>query len=212
MQRVRHSTGVRMPAGRGEANYRSAIRALARGIWLGVYGDDASAYQEGVFQLQNTIQRGLTAAWAEGAARCGIGSREYTTEEKLALSDAIFTQYQYVGGYIDFLVNGSKAKGGKLGDLSRRTEMWGDEYQITVGKAERMACADKKGQWQLGGAKEHCRSCIGLDGKVYRFSTWARYKCWPKSHSLDCKRGCKCGIVETDERVTPGRFPTSLLR
>lgn len=188
---------------RGAANYRNAIRAAVRALWLGAMDFDQ------FFQaMESAIRVGITQAWYDGAKECGITPSELKPEERIGIEQAIFDQYSYVMGFGDAIEAGSKANGGKLSPLMSRAEMWISRYSQTAEKAKSMACADQKAIWIYGDTIQHCTDCSRVVGRTYRLSTWDKYGWIPGSSELACGGWrCKCQRVPTDAPCTPGRPP-----
>lgn len=184
-----------------------SIRAGIRGLWLG----QLSIF-EFVDTMRATIERGFRVAWAEGAAQCGIEMGDLTPEEIKQLELMINSQFQYLVGFGLAIQDGSKANGGALEPLLTRGEMWVNRYNEVRIKGAAMACANLKVVWRLGKTEKHCASCLGFDGRVYRYSTWEANGALPQSQSLGCGGWrCDCNLEPTQNRITPGPFPRALL-
>ena len=169
-------------AGGGYDDFRRNIRAAVRGLWGGNL--DMLGFLE---SMNRTIQRSFTIAWREGAQAVGIRSDEQNDDEKNALNIEINNDLMQTMGFANAIVKGSKANGGKLSPLLYRSEMWINRYTAIVSRAMSMAGRDKKLKWVWSPIKEHCGSCLKLNGRVYRASTWAKYDLRPKMHRLQCK-------------------------
>ena len=190
-----------------ESAYRAGLRATGRGLWQGVL-----TQPQGLAAMYSNIQRGITAAWREGAAECGITPDEFTFEELVARDNFIVEQEGYAPGFVDFAIANSKAEGGKWGTIDSRIQLWVNKYRLARTMAASMACANKKKVWRLGATEEHCDSCAKFNGRVYRYATWAENGATPQSRRLCCGGWrCDCGLEDTDERITPGRFPAGAL-
>jgi len=188
---------------RAASNYHYSIRTAVRGLWTG-----ALLYMQFIDSMMSTTRAGLTWAYAEGAAACGITPAEYTFEEKIALEQAIVREQNYIGQFADAIEKGSKANGGKLEPFMTRAKMWMNRYNDLVNRAKVTACANRKLLWRLGATEEHCRDCARYDGRIHRGSTWARYEIRPQSPKLACHGfNCLCTLEPTDERALPGRPP-----
>lgn len=191
---------------RGASNYHYSIRTAVRGLWTG-----ALLYNQFIDSMRSTIQAGLTRAYAEGAAACGIVPSEYTLEEKIALDQAIFREFNYIGRFADAIEKGDKASGGKLKPLMARAKMWVNRYNDVVNQAKVTACKNQKLRWMLHlvrVTKEPCKDCLKLNGRIYRAYTWQKWNVRPQSPDLACNGiNCGCGFQTTDERATPGRPP-----
>ncbi|MGD8499544.1 MAG: hypothetical protein PVJ86_02790 [Phycisphaerales bacterium] len=192
---------------RGAANYGSEIRAVFRALWL-----ELITYDAFFSSMMVAIQRGLTLAWEDGAKECGIKSDEFTAAERMELEQFIYDQYSYISGVAEYIEANSKPKGGNWAAMVNRSNLWANKWREVRARAASIACANKKKQFVLGATKEHCKSCLGLNGRVYRYETWAANGAIPPSGAFECQGfQCLCYLVDTDQRVTPGRFPRSLL-
>lgn len=189
-----------------ESDYAAAIRASAKAMWLGLFG-----YDQFFESMITTIQRGLTFAWAEGAKECGILPGELSANEQMQLQSAIFEQVNYINGFAVFIEQNTKELKGKWGTINNRVQMWINRYVAVRTLAASLACASKKKKWRLG-PTEHCRTCAGFEGRVYRYQVWERNGALTQSHNLCCGGfRCQCFFEDTNERITPGPFPRRLL-
>lgn len=188
-------------------DFRKAIRVAFRGLWSGVL--DQSDF---IATMQFNIKFYLQRAWLEGANQCNVFEGELTFDEEQARNNFIQTQFAYIGDVSQAIVDNSKANGGKLRPLFERAELWVTRYRQLVIIARTYACADQKEEWVLGLTEQHCPSCKGFAGRVYRNSTWRRYNALPKSNDLFCSGyRCECELKPTDKPITPGPFPVRLL-
>lgn len=189
-----------------QANFKQQIMANFRGGWNGSLTplDFSSA-------MFSTIRRGFNQAWVEGSRDCGILESERTQAETDKLNLLIGDNFQYVGQLADWLYNHSKATGTKFNEVTYRADLWINRYTEVVEIAKSMACQDKKLEWRIGQVKtEHCRSCLKLNGRVARGSTWAAKNISPRMTNGLLKCGgfnCGCGFLETDRPATRGRWP-----
>jgi len=191
-----------------ESGYRTALRARVRGFWSGVFD-----YGEFVSGFSQDISEGITQAWTEGTAECGIAPSEWSLAEVQARSAFITNQVLQVGFFAIAIEQNTRALGGKLTPLFRRTDLWVNRYPEAKMQAAAMACGDRKKIWVLGPTEEHCKSCGGFKGRVYRNSVWLTNGALPRTFQLACSGfNCKCRLDDTDQRVTPGRFPSGLLK
>lgn len=188
------------------SGYRAGVRAEVRGLWLGqidrfTFVDDMVA----------VIRRGMTQAWGEGARECGITLAELTQAERDALELRINNQFGFLPGLAGFVEANSQANGGKLRTVFRRAETWINQYNSARNKAKLMACQDQKLQWQIDPEKDNCNSCLKLNGKVKRASTWREAGIEPQNppnDRLECGGWlCGCRLVPTDAPLTPGPLP-----
>ena len=185
---------------------RMRIRSNVRSFWNGFVNYDGF-----YSMMMDSIRRGMTDAWREGAAECGLKMDELSAQERNQLEVMIFGQFDYITGFADAIDAGSKANGGKLAPLFARAERWINRYNEAKTQAAAKACANKKKVWKLG-PTEHCRTCAGFEGRVYRYETWSDNGALPQSPNLECVGiNCQCSLNDTDARVTAGRFPRRLL-
>ncbi len=166
---------------RGESSYITDLRATFRALWLSLWSIDEFANA-----MVRVIRRGFEQAWKEGAKECSIEFDELTLDERLKLELGVVDQFEYIRGVGEFIVSNSKANGGAWGNVTARVPLWANRYREAKAKAASYACANKKKQFVLGATKEHCRSCLGLNGRVYRYETWRANNAIPPSHSFEC--------------------------
>lgn len=185
-----------------ETTFRNGIRSSVRGLWNG-----SLSRGQFVDALKSTIQRNLTNAWNEGALECGIAADELSDEEVEARDAFIEGQYEYIGGYADAIRENDKISGEKLQPLFDRADLWINRYGEIRDKAKAMACADEKLEWRINArCKEHCSSCVRLNGKVKRGSYWTK-TILPRSRDLECGGfRCCCSLVRTDKPLSKGRL------
>ena len=192
---------------RGHANYGLSIRAAVRALWAGV--TDIDQFSDQMFAA---IRRGLTRAWNDAAEECGISPDELTPEEITARDSAITNEFLFVLRFATFISDNSKANGGLLRVSLERAKKWILRYLDVANQARTMACGDKKLQWRVDPAKEHCSSCLRLHGKVKRGSFWTRAGVLPQrpvNDKLVCKGWqCGCGLFVTTLPVSRGPLPS----
>jgi hypothetical protein len=191
------------------ADYRQSIRAAIYALWSG-----QSNYFNFTDDMVGILTRQLRIAWREGAAVCGIASDELSAVEIAARDELINSQFPYLAGFAGAIEEGSKANGGKLGPLLERGELWVRQYDKAYKNAQAMACRDKKARFVLGPTEKHCRTCFGLNGRVYRYSTWVQNGAVPpRNPNFECGAAshCDCRLEDTDEPMTKGPFPRRLL-
>lgn len=191
----------------GIDEYRSALRSATRGYWSGVL--DASQFAD---EMRNAMNRRLTQAWDEGAKECGIAPDEYTVDEQLALGRAINTEIQNISGFALRVNQNSRANDGELLPLLTRIDgLWVNRYNDLMNQAKTLACKDQKLEWIIGPTEEHCPSCLKLNGKVKRGSTWASSGIRPQNPPngrLACQGwNCRCRLDLTNKAVSKGPLP-----
>lgn len=189
-----------------EEAYGRWLRGPVRGLWGGAI--DRAQFEEA---YRTAVEEGHYRAWYEGAAECGIRPDELSVDEHIALLELIDFELQWIPGLADFVIQKSKANGGKLTTCVNRLLPWANRYAGVRAKAKTMACADRKLEWVLGPREESCPSCMALSGKVKRGSYWHERGILPGVHGaayLECRGyNCGCDLVPTDKPMSKGPLP-----
>ena len=165
--------------------------------------------------MRLNIQTYLTAAWEKAAAGFGIKPDEFTDSEKDQLRDMLNQQanLDYLDRfYRDALDLFRRDPRGKPEDMFSRAQLWANRWKEVTNAGKAVFGRNRKLRWVLGETHEHCRTCFGLNGRVYRASTWNENGALPQTHALECEGyNCLCRLEETTDRTTPGPFPRGLL-
>lgn len=149
-----------------EDAYARTLRGPLRGLWTGQV-DEFEAWE----MLDTAIEAGLTRAFHAGARDMGIEPDELTATELAALEQAIVAEKMHIDGLIDRSLRLIEQEA-KLGQVFALLQPWYQRYRDLQNRARALAGADKKLQWWMDFAKEHCSSCLKLHGKVKRASQW----------------------------------------
>lgn len=182
--------------------YQAGIRASVRGLHSGTL-----SRKEFTTGLKQIIDRQLRDAWREGAAECGIAPDEMTEGEQFQLVSLIKSQFGYIAGFADAIIQ-SKKDDGPIDSLLSRAGMWINRYGEVRSLAMQLACKDQKLEWIIDPAKESCADCLKYAGRVYRASTWQSAGLAPKSAGLACGGfRCGCRFEKTTKRMTRGKPP-----
>ncbi len=185
------------------SDFGSRIRGLVSGYWRG----DIDEFSF-VSSMVDAVTRGITQAWGEGAASCGISPSEFSQRERISLLFAIATASGPVVGFARQIAANTRAMGAKLAPHLSRAALWTNQYNSAKSQAQTMACADAKMAWRLGPTERHCTSCLNYDGRVYRASTWAKWGIRPQMRSLRCGGWrCLCTLSVTTAPLNRGRPP-----
>jgi len=186
-------------------SYQSDLHQIMRGYWSGFWPRDV------FFDLMYAaIDRGLSRAWASGAAKVGIAKDEISGAEQALLSAAIFSEYARIPGLAAFIEQNMRKDGGKLQTVLNRASLWVNRYRDLENRAKVEGEKDPKLRWVLGPTKTHCNTCGKLAGKVKRASWWRDNVMpqQPPNPALECKGWkCGCGLEKTDEPMSRGRMP-----
>lgn len=190
-----------------EASFRTDLRYAVRGLWQGVI-----TRPQFTSQVNKVLQKELTRAWIEGARDCGVSPDELTEDELKAREDFISNQVGFIEGFAEAIRENNKKSGGDIFPLFERAKKWLERYPEAKANGHAMACADQKAEFFYGKTREHCSTCRGLVGRVYRYSTWIKYNAVPPHNwNFACRGGCQCQLRTTDKPITKGRFPVGLL-
>ena len=195
-------------ADRGGANYRSSLHSAIRGLWSGAM-DDIQAFE--VFML--SIRDGFTRAYRDGSAEVGIVPADWTVQERQWLEQKTREEIGFIDGFLNAIIAGSKANGGKLAPLFNRAELWVQRYLEVYTQGMLTAKTDPKLLWVWDPAAEHCPSCAALQGKIKRQSQWQAAGLYPQAPVLACMQSaggitvCKCHFEVTTDPATRGPLP-----
>lgn len=191
--------------GRIETNYRMDIRSTVRGLWTGVFDVDQA------FQLGDlAIRTRLTQAWNAGLASVGVLPSEQSPAQRIELQGIINNETSRLFDFLLAVEAGSKANGGKLGPQMDRADLWISRVVDVENRARVTAESDPKLKWIIDKAKENCPTCLKLNGKVKRASTWRRTVLPknPPNAALDCQGwACGCAILPTTDPLSRGPLP-----
>jgi len=190
-----------------ESSFRTSLRSATRGLW-----EEAISKAQFKSAMTKALQKELTLAWSEGSSECDVSSDELTDEETEALTDFIKNQFTFIDGFADAIKEADNSDSKTIFPLFERAKLWQDRYPEAKANGHAMACKDEKQEFVLGPTESHCRTCKGLNGKVYRNSIWVKNNAVPPHNwNFACKGGCECSLQKTSKRLTRGRFPVGLL-
>ena len=197
------------PLTESASSYAKDLRGITRALWNG-----SMDFDQTFAMFQDNVRIGLTRAWYEGAKECGIQPSELMPEELTAIDTMLYSEYQHIFGFLDYVELNSKANGGKFAPISSRVDTWALRYPDVINRAKLMACADQKLEWVNNAVrvvKVNCSSCLRLNGKVKRASYWQRVDVHPQQPpnlKLVCQGWeCGCGLVKTDKPLSKGPLP-----
>ena len=189
----------------GADTYAKDIRGIARVVWQGLPLDGYSL-------MWDTVGLGITAAWAQGAASCGIAEEDLTLDERIRRDMLVNEQRGHIMGFLDWVYAHRRDGPDKLKQsvILARAAIWGNRWSQAYQVSMTMACANQKTMWMLG-PTEHCDSCLKLNGKAKRNSYWQRMGILPRvpgAPYLKCQGyNCQCTLELTDEPLSKGPLP-----
>ena len=185
------------------SEYRSGLRGAIRGFWNGVL-----SYDDFYEMMIEVVRIGLTNAWNEGMKIFGLKLEDMSGEEKIALQHVISTEYNYIDG-LATAIEQNKESGGQMESVMSRADLWVQRWTETMNLSQTMAGADQPMEWVMGPTQNHCSSCLKLNGKVKRGSTWLENGIMPQSRDLECGGWkCQCGLYPTLKPLSRGSLPT----
>lgn len=191
-------------AEKSQAVYAKLLRETVRSLWKG-FISPAEAEDE----LMSTVGRYMREAAFQAARSVGVNPSELTDEELAVINNMIDVHFDSVISLVEQVSDGSQANGGKLSTHTRRLLNWYPRWSELHDRMLAMVGQNLKYRWTLDPAKENCRDCLRLNGRVARASRWDEMGIYPKSRSLQCGGyKCGCSYEKTDEPVTRGRWPT----
>lgn len=188
------------------ADFRRTIRANIRGLYKGAL--NRSQFVAG---MKAGVRRNYTQAWFRT-----MGARNTDTladEEVRQLSALISEAHSHIPGLADRVIDGAK-QGKLITKVLAYADKWALDYKHVEAVAMTYDRNDPRLRWKRGPTEEGCRSCKGLDGRVYRASTWRDFVLPRDKGKLECNGyNCLCELVPGLSRpITPGRLPWSLLK
>ena len=191
----------------GLANYTQSLRRTAYALWIG-----AITMGEFSSDFLDSMARGLSRAWREGAAEFGIAPDELNSQERLKLELLIAENIPFINPLGADILAGKKGVG-KWGPFKDRiNRAWANRYNQMRNQGALLAAKNQKMEWVLHLAhftKEPCEDCLKMNGRVYRREVWLKAQVFPQSRDLKCN-GVNCGCkfrAAPDARINKGRPP-----
>lgn len=103
-------------------------------------------------------------------------------------------QTQFVTSFIDELL----ADGGlSRTDAATRADLWINKTVREIYfKGLAAVGADQLYRWQIDPEKDHCETCLAMNGQIHKMSDYEASGILPGSHKLECKGfNCGCSLV-----------------
>lgn len=161
--------------------------------------------------MRNAIVFGLRDAFDLGAADVGISSEDYTRQDRTLRDEIIDEELTHVPDLLDFLDGIANDPNAHFSDANYRVDLWKKRFDDMRSRAKVILGKDAKGEWVVDPVKEHCPSCLKLNGIVKRWSFWQEHGVLPKAPPnpmLECGGyQCGCDIKPTDKPISRGRLP-----
>ena len=149
------------------------------------------------------IQRGKDA-YIDGLEDGGSEQTTLDAEGRKILSKWRASQRSYLNSFVDTIFKTDLTPQ----DISNRASMWVNKSLNTMYFAGlRVANKEQRYMWVMNPRKEHCRTCLKLNGQIHRMKAYINTNLLPQSSELECGGWlCGCSLVATDKRAR-GRLP-----
>jgi len=202
------------------AGYGDAIKAYSASRYCQEIRDAAQEYfkrgSRGVFitRMNAIIKFGLTDAFNEAAKELGIPLEDLSQDEISTRQEIIDEEKSHVSDlldYIDGVATDPDRERAYAEVISPRLDMWCARFGSVRSEALTLLGKDAKIEWVYDPEKEHCPSCVKLNGIVKRASFWDTAGVLPRNPpnaKLECKGWqCGCELQVTDKPVRRGKLP-----
>jgi hypothetical protein len=163
-------------SGAGSAN-PAVVRSLLRdSLW----NSGMLAYEDGL---------------RDGGADPGNADAEELARRRRVVAEWNASQTGYIESFVDEVMGA----GLTADQIRQRADLWVSKSLRAIYYAG-MQDADEQQvyEWQLGSTKEHCRTCLSLNGQVHKMREYVKAGLLPGSSSLECKGyHCGCRLVKS---------------
>ena len=158
----------------GEVQFGAGIRIAVLALLKGEIG--GFAFTDAMYRA---VRVGMRDAWLEGAKIAGFAPDEIEPADERALLDIQHAMLQRVLSLQadvlkrrDRLLFAPEEFDKHKAELWNRITIWDARYEQARSEAIVRFSADQKLEWIMDPRKDHCISCMKLDGKVKRASWW----------------------------------------
>lgn len=157
-------------------------------------------------QLSNMVTLSLMAIYSE---MVGKEPEDFSEQDQSSLDEYVAVNLESVGQLADDIYSDkyqdTEDRDG-VAMLLVRLGLWTmNAYALaTLGQVANDANKEKRYKFIIGNTREHCSSCLRLNGQVHTGSEWSSHPdMLPRSHSLECKGfNCLCLLQETNDPVS----------
>ena len=190
-----------------ENYYQRVMWQAVRDMYNG--GINSFEFETVMVQL---IEGQLRRAWNAGMREIGLDpSVDMTPDFEAELQSIMLNEFEYVPKLVAD-ISEAIALQTNIDPFKIRVEMWAKRYQDTLNQAKIYCAKDnQKYEWIYTPDKDHCRTCLSLNGIVAYAREWEESGLKPQGHNLQC-RGflCGCDLVLTSKRRTSNALGTLL--
>lgn len=127
-------------------------------------------------------------------------------DRRRRVAEWLAVQDTYIRNFVDDIRDREEPVGDA--EIALRAQMWANKslhsiYYAGLYEANR----NKLYQWQYAEKKDHCATCLSLNGQVHSLRTWMKSGFTPKCTCLECG-GYNCGCEFVEATTGPrGRIP-----
>lgn len=147
-------------------------------------------------RLLGDLEDGGRFAYLDGLKRAGKKSPEFDEQGKKELASWLSKQRGFVSGFVSNVVDG------KFTDkqLTQKGLQWTNgSLTDMLYKGMANGAPVKLWRWQVNPSKEHCVTCLRLNGQVHQMKTYANKGLLPNSVRLVCHGdNCGCRLIASD--------------
>lgn len=149
--------------------------------------------------LRALLQRQGGQAYLDGLADGGVRNATLDEDGQARVAEWRASQNQYIVNFTNELQSR-----GLSGTLSHRADLWVNmSLDPIYYRGLEDASPNKRYLWVVSVLKEHCVSCLRLNGQVHQLKSYRRIGLVPRSRALVCGGWeCGCNLVETNLPVT----------
>ena len=172
-------------------DYLGAVTQHALDLFYGNIGRD-----EFVEEMGYDVRDYLFQAYATGIKTCGTS--DLLPSDLEFLDEKISEQVEFVDGFADAVIAANNAN-----SVQSRASLWANAYRKFTQFGRMNRCGDTRVIWRVNPSKEHCDSCLALDGLIFKLSDLKDADVYPQSSKLQCGGWrCGCDLEDTTKPVS----------
>ena len=146
--------------------------------------------------IMDELRKGGRFAYLDGLKRAGKRRPEFDDQGQAALALWLSKQRGFVNSFVSNVVQG-KFTAKQL--ANKGVEWTNGSLSDMLYKGMEDGAPKKLWRWQYDHRKDHCVTCLRLNGQVHQMKTYASRGLLPRSTRLVCTgRNCGCDLVPDD--------------
>jgi hypothetical protein len=157
--------------------------------------------------LRDALRDSGTRAFDDGLEEEGVSPDDLDAEAKAdkrrAVAEWVSAQTSFITKFADTALELEDSQ------IATRADLWVSKSLRIIyfaGKAE--AAPNQLQRWKLGPTKEHCDTCLTMNGQVHKMKDYIKKGIVPGASTLDCKGyKCLCHFEKVRGKRPTGRFP-----